>query len=103
MTQADILTVLTAIQRAGVELHADGARLYYRAPVGALTSELRAVIAPHKTALVQLLSAPAADVLSEEPCHVCGSHERWQWVDGRALCRVCLILDLAPLTLTRAN
>jgi hypothetical protein len=28
-----------------------------------------------------------------------GSRERWHWLDGRWLCRVCLVLDLAPWTL----
>jgi hypothetical protein len=49
----------------------------------------------------QLLTAAPADCLSVDPCPICGSQERWHWLDGRALCRVCLILDLAPLTLRR--
>jgi hypothetical protein len=51
----------------------------------------------------QLSAAPPADVMSEEPCALCGSHERWRWLDGRLLCRVCLVLDLASLTLKRVT
>jgi hypothetical protein len=31
-----------------------------------------------------------ADELGE-PCVVCGSKEKWVWLDGRRLCRPCLI------------
>ena len=55
----------------------------------------------HNRALARLLTAPPADFLSAEPCPLCSSRERWTWLDGRALCRVCLVLDLAPLTLRR--
>ena len=51
----------------------------------------------------QLHGAPPADVLSAEPCPVCGSRERWQWLDERVLCRVCLILDLAPWTIQQSG
>jgi hypothetical protein len=54
-------------------------------------------------ARAQLRAAVPADFLSEELCQTCGSRERWEWLDGRALCRVCLILDLAPLTLRRGD
>jgi hypothetical protein len=48
----------------------------------------------------QLSAAPAADVMSEEACPICGSRERWCWLDGRELCRPCLVLDRKPMTLT---
>jgi hypothetical protein len=51
----------------------------------------------------QLLTAPPADVMSDQPCSTCGSRERWEWLDGRLLCRICLIFDLTPLTLRRGN
>jgi hypothetical protein len=57
----------------------------------------------HKGDLMRLLSAPPADVIANETCDVCGSRERWQWLDGRELCRACLILNFAPLTLHRAD
>jgi hypothetical protein len=51
------------------------------------------------TQLVDL--AAEADYLDETPCPICASHKRWHWLDSRALCRVCLILDLVPMSLAR--
>jgi hypothetical protein len=96
MTPTDLLTELSC---RGVMLEAKGNRLRYRAPQGILTPELRQALAEHKTSILRLLSAPPADVLSAAPCARCGSRERWQWLDGRLPCRVCLVLDLAPMTL----
>jgi len=93
--------LLTEVSRLGIRLEAQGKDVRYKAPKGALTPELRERLRSHKASLRQLLTAPPADVVSEDPCPVCGSRERWQWIDGRSLCRVCLVLDLAPLTLLR--
>jgi hypothetical protein len=84
---------------AGLEVRANGDRLVVRGPRSseALAQQLLA----HKAELLPLLTAPPADFLSEEPCPICGSRERWTWLDGRLLCRVCLVLNLAPLTLVR--
>jgi TubC N-terminal docking domain len=68
-------------------------------PPGILTTELRVQLKAHKTALLQLLTAPPADALIDDPCAMCGSRERWQWLDGRLLCRVCVVLDLMPMSL----
>jgi hypothetical protein len=35
---------------------------------------------------------PPPDLISE-PCSVCGSQERWRWIDGSLLCRPGLIHD----------
>jgi hypothetical protein len=51
----------------------------------------------------QLLSAPPADVITEQPCLTCGAYERWRWLDARELCRVCLVLGWAPWTLKRVE
>jgi hypothetical protein len=48
---------------------------------------------------VRLASAPPADLMSHDPCPICGSHERWIWLDGRHICRVCVVLDLRPMSL----
>jgi hypothetical protein len=72
-------------------------------PPGVLPSILKADLKAHKVDILKLLSAPPADIMSHEPCPICRSHERWQWLDGRLLCRVCLVLDLAPLTLLRGG
>jgi hypothetical protein len=72
-------------------------------PPGLLTPELRVRLQTHKTTLLKLFTAPPADAMSEAPCPVCNSQERWHWLDGRLLCRICVVLDLAPLTLVRAG
>jgi hypothetical protein len=59
----------------------------------------RETLSSDPAARAQLGAALPADFMSEEPCHTCGAHERWEWLDGRALCRVCLVLDLMPMTL----
>jgi hypothetical protein len=93
--------LLDALTRAGVTLTADGESLRYRAPRGALTPELKGALVCRKSDVLRLCQAPPADELSDVRCEVCRSRERWRWIDGRLLCRVCLILDLAPLTLVR--
>jgi Zinc-binding domain of primase-helicase len=35
-------------------------------------------------------AAPPPDELGE-PCPECGAKEKWRWLDGRSLCRACLI------------
>jgi hypothetical protein len=91
MTLTALLSELS-LQR--VDLTIDEGQLRYHAPKGAMGPTLRQAIAEHKAALLQLLSAPPPDFLSTQPCPICGSRERWQWVDARELCRVCVILDL---------
>jgi hypothetical protein len=93
----DVVVLLEEARARGLEVRADGDRLVMRGPRSA-EALVRQLLA-HKVALVRLLSAPPADVIANEPCDVCGSRERWLWLDGRKLCRVCLILDLMPMTL----
>jgi hypothetical protein len=92
-----ITTLLEQAQAVGLEVRADGDRLVVRGPQSA--EALARQLLAHKGTLMRLISAPLADVIANEPCDVCGSRERWQWLDGRELCRVCLILDLMPMTL----
>jgi TubC N-terminal docking domain len=99
MTATDLLRELT---RLGVVLTACGDRVHVDAPMSMLTAELRRAMVEHKAELLQLLStplaptpcqrdAPPADCLSDTPCAVCRSHDRWRWLDGRLICRACLI------------
>jgi hypothetical protein len=74
-----------------------------RVKTSALPDVLQDRLHTDKPDLVRLLTAPRADFLIDELCPVCGSQERWQWLDGRLLCRVCLVLDLVPLTLQRSE
>jgi TubC N-terminal docking domain len=94
-----VMDLLGQCQALGIILTpGDGGKLRV-SPPDVLPEVLRAQLLEHKAAILQLLTAPPADFVSEESCAICGSRERWQWLDGRTLCRVCLILDLAPVTL----
>ena len=101
MPDLTIIELLQTVRQQDINLAAEGAFLGVDTPRGTLTPDLKHALQQHKRDLLKLLTAPDADFLSETPCPHCGSHERWTWLDGRALCRVCLILDLAPLTLVR--
>jgi hypothetical protein len=96
-----LVELLQAVSRLGTQLTVDGDGVRYKAPVGTMTSALRGALQRHKAELMQLLIAPPADAMSDEPCPICGSRERWHWLDGRRLCRVCMVLDFTPLTLAR--
>ncbi len=49
------LALLAELRRRGVVLEASGDRLRYRAPAGTMTAELRAALAAHKDALLEVL------------------------------------------------
>ncbi len=44
----------------------------------------------------RILALPA-DVVSGEPCPQCGSKERCRWLDGRLICRSCLMQGNEPI------
>jgi Zinc-binding domain of primase-helicase len=94
------LDILSRCQTLGITLTPGDAGKLRVSPRRMLSDELREQLKRHKPALLQLVSAPPADFLSEAPCPLCGSQERWTWLDGREFCRPCLILDLAPMALT---
>ncbi len=98
-----VTELLSQCARLGVTLAPGDEGTLRVSPPGILSPELRGQLKAHKPALLPLLTAPPADALSDDPCETCGSYERWQWLGGRALCRVCLILDFAPLTLRRGD
>ena len=68
-------------------------------PPGVLPDQLRKALQEYRGSILRLLSASQADVTAHDPCDVCGGRERWLLLDGRLLCRVCLVLDLMPMTL----
>jgi hypothetical protein len=94
-----LLNLLDQCATIGVTLTSghDGRLLV--SPQDLLPEELLEHLYTNAATLARLLTAPSADVLSNEPCNACGSLERWYWLDGRKLCRVCLILDLRPMSL----
>jgi hypothetical protein len=94
-----VTAILARCQTLGVTLAPGEHGALRVSPPGVLPSHLKAVLKAYKADLLKPLTAPPADVLSEEYCPMCGSRERWHWLDGRALCRVCLVLDCAPRTL----
>src|SRR5262245_63117992 len=87
-----VTTLLEQAQAIGLDVRADGDRLVVRGPQSA--EALARQLLAHKGDLMRLLSAPPADVTANEPCEVCGGRERWLWLDGRELCRICLVLGL---------
>jgi hypothetical protein len=96
MTLTELLNQCTTL---GVTL-ALGERGTLRvSPPGVLPSQIKEDLKAHKADILKLLTAPLADAMSDDPCPTCGSHERWQWLDGRLLCRVCVVLDLMPMSL----
>jgi len=91
--------ILARCQKRGVSLSPGEQGTIRLTPPGVLPSHLKELLTAHKADILKLFTAPPADFLSEAPCTTCGSWERWSWLDGRELCRVCLVLDFAPMTL----
>jgi hypothetical protein len=96
----NVFDLLVEIDRLGISIEVDGDTLHYQ---GALTPEIKAQLQRYKADILKYYTVSPPDDLSDEPCPICGSRERWQWLDGRLLCRVCLVLDLVPLTLRRGD
>ena len=81
--------LLADLQRRGVRLAATGDRLSVDAPKGALTDELRQLLAAHKLELLALLED---DPRPTRPCHSCHSmkwRRRPPERGGRWLCGAC--------------
>ena len=100
-TARGVVQLLAALEAAGITLTIGDDGLRCDGPTGALTDDLRRGIRTYNHKLLKLVTADPADMLSAERCPMCASRERWQWLDGRLLCRACLVLDLQPLTLIR--
>jgi hypothetical protein len=94
-----VTEILAQCQDLGVILTLGAHGALRVSPPGVLPSQIKEDLKAHKAHILKLLSAPPADALSDDPCGTCGSHERWQWLDGRLLCRPCLVLDLRPMGL----
>jgi hypothetical protein len=47
-------------------------------------------------------TAPPPDELGK-PCPACGTKEKWRWLDGRLVCRTCLIQRNPPPTTATAT
>jgi Zinc-finger of RNA-polymerase I-specific TFIIB, Rrn7 len=101
------MSLLHEARAAGLEVHADADRLVIRGPSSAEAIALK--LLAHKADLLQLLAAPpkdateaenapaAADTTHANPCAQCGSQERWRWLDGRQICRSCLMHGNEPI------
>ncbi|WP_371502635.1 LLM class flavin-dependent oxidoreductase [Kitasatospora sp. NBC_00374] len=55
-----VVDLLSRLREAGVDLWAEDGKLRFRAPAGALTSELRAALAAHRDEVMELLGRAAA-------------------------------------------
>jgi hypothetical protein len=103
------VALLSELQRQGVTLQAEGDRLRVKAPKGTLTPEVRQALTAQKAELLRLLvdsppppaafprEPPPADVVGGIPCADCGGTEWWRWLDGRLLCRPCLVRREHPI------
>jgi hypothetical protein len=78
----------------GLTLVVDQGDVVVTAPTWEKLHAWEPILKPHKPDLLRLLTAPAADLLADDPCPICGSRDRWRWLDDRLLCRICLIFDL---------
>jgi hypothetical protein len=83
-----------------------------RPRTGRRVMETAALVRPEggKAAILALLraeraerEAPPPTRTDAVPCEACGSPERWTWIDGREICRECLIHDRTPLIGPSAN
>jgi hypothetical protein len=87
--------LLQALQQRGIELHPEGDTLRYRAPVGALTDELRAQIQAHKAELLGLLAGTPANEAHVgrhgRPCPQCGDTWQWPTTSGLWVCSWCFV------------
>jgi hypothetical protein len=69
--------LMNELSRRGVVLYLDGDRLRFRAPVGALVTELRAAIAEQRLAIIdRLRPTPAAAGSHNAKCARC-DHRNW--------------------------
>ena len=94
-----IVDVLTECQKLGAIFKPEEDGNVLVSPPGVLPKDLRAQLQAHKPQVHKLLTAPPADVMREAPCPICESRGTLAvagWPAG--LCRVCFVLDLAPLT-----
>jgi hypothetical protein len=98
-------SLLSELRRVNITLTVEGNELRFRAPIGAMTAELKATLAGHKAELVEALRSAAASVspaigaaaggrdpLPEEITHKrrdCHSRRSWQHVWGDFYCLDC--------------
>ncbi len=84
-----ITNLLSDFRARGIRLTAEGERLTYGAPAGALTPELREKIKAHKAELLATLNQQAANTDPAGLCPKCGSGQYWQLPGGLWHCRAC--------------
>jgi hypothetical protein len=70
--------LISELGRCGVELYLDGERLRFRAPAGALRTELRTAVAERRAEIIELLRWPNGVVAAGTKCVRCDHRD---WVD----------------------
>jgi hypothetical protein len=86
-------TLLREVERLGIVLTVKGDRLHVQAPKGILTADLHRALAAQKPDLMRRLSAPPPDETGGTPCSTCGAAGWWRWLDGRRICRPCVMRE----------
>lgn len=90
--------LMDALAARGVRFGLRAGRLALDAPHGVLTSDVRAAVALHKSAIERLVRAaaglhpPATPPMPPRParhCHTCRARRWWQRPDGGWVCGVC--------------
>jgi hypothetical protein len=81
----DVSDLLIALHGCGVALSVVDGELRYRAPVGALTEDLRAAVREHRSEVIDLLSPPPPQAVTPGICSQCGQPSRVRCADvGRS-------------------
>ncbi len=88
--------LMATLEAAGVRFGLREGWLVLDAPVGALTSEVRAAVSARKAEITRLVGAATSAIPPgpptphpTRPCYTCRSSRWWQRSDGGWVCGVC--------------
>ncbi len=83
--------LLAGFGRRGIQLRAEGERLFYDAPQGVMKAADLEQLRKHKSELLAYLKHEAANTIADPdgPCPGCGSGQWWQLPAQAWHCRAC--------------